>query len=137
MSTGVHGFSPGECGLAFMGNFVGCWVSCSTCCIYIHQYLAPIFDANDGNIPYPEVRLYPAPWAAICIPIAMFGFGWSGQYESVHWMVPIFFTSFFGVGAFMLFQCIFAYFGYVDAGDCLNELISGTCITRRWHRCSP
>ena len=51
------------------------------------------------------------PIAAFCIPIAMFGFGWSGQSANVHWMVPIFFTSFFGIGAFILFQAIFAYFG--------------------------
>lgn len=56
-------------------------------------------------------------------------FGWSGAYPEVHWFVPIFFTGFFGVypshlyllnknqgsywragiGAFILFQTIFAY----------------------------
>lgn len=86
-------------------------MSCGVFCIYIHKYLEPIFDENDGIIPCPEIRLYPAPIAAICIPIAMFGFGWTGQYETVHWIVPIIMTSFFGIGAFILFQCIFAYFG--------------------------
>lgn len=95
----------------FLGIFVGAWLACGVFCIYIRKYLEPIFDANDGLIPTPEIRLYPAPIAAVCIPIAMFGFGWSGQYESVHWIVPIIFTSFFGIGAFILFQVIFAYFG--------------------------
>lgn len=76
-------------------------------------------------MPVPESRLRPAPIAAFCIPIAMFGFGWTGQYESVHWIVPIIFTSFFGtsthslrtgplltctgIGSFILFQTIFSY----------------------------
>ncbi|WWC99974.1 hypothetical protein V866_006883 [Kwoniella sp. B9012] len=109
----VHGFNPGESGTAFLGIFVGAWAACAVFCYYIHVYLEPIFDANNGLIPCPEIRLYPAPIAAVCIPIAMFGFGWSGQYESVHWIVPTIFTGFFGVGAFILFQCIFAYFGDV------------------------
>ncbi|WRT64422.1 uncharacterized protein IL334_001354 [Kwoniella shivajii] len=119
----VHGFNPGESGLAFMGIFVGAWAACAVFCWYIHIYLEPIFDANDGVIPKPEIRLYPAPIAAFCIPIAMFGFGWSGQYESVHWIVPTIFTAFFGIGAFVLFQCIFAYFGdvfYQDIGSVLT-----------------
>lgn len=110
---GVHGFNPGESGLAFMGIFIGAVGACLVFCYYIRQRLEPIFDANGGVIPLPEIRLYPAPIAAFCIPIAMFGFGWSGQYESVHWIVPIIFTGFFGIGAFILFQTIFAYFGDV------------------------
>ncbi|WWC58885.1 uncharacterized protein I303_101430 [Kwoniella dejecticola CBS 10117] len=119
----VHGFNPGESGTAFMGIFVGAWAACAVFCWYIHKYLEPIFDANDGMIPCPEIRLYPAPIAAVCIPIAMFGFGWSGQYESVHWIVPTIFTAFFGIGAFVLFQCIFAYFGdvfYTEMGSVLT-----------------
>ncbi|KAK1925413.1 MFS general substrate transporter [Papiliotrema laurentii] len=127
----IHGFNPGETGLAFMGIFVGAWLACGVFCIYIHIRLEPIFDANNGSIPCPEIRLYPAPIAAVCIPIAMFGFGWTGQYESVHWIVPIIFTGFFGVGAFILFQCIFAYFGdvyYAEIGSVLtlNDLFRST-----------
>ena len=106
-----HGFNPGEAGLAYLGIFVGAWGALAVFLYYIHIKLDPLFDANDGEIPIPEIRLYPAPIAAVCIPIAMFGFGWTGQYPSIHWMVPIIFTGFFGVGAFILFQCIFAYFG--------------------------
>ncbi|OCF54365.1 hypothetical protein L486_08279 [Kwoniella mangroviensis CBS 10435] len=98
---GVHGFNPGESGTAFLGIFVGAWAACAVFCYYIHVYLEPIFDANNGLIPCPEIRLYPAPIAAVCIPIAMFGFGWSGSDGQVN-------TS-----AFILFQCIFAYFGDV------------------------
>ena len=58
----------------FLGIFVGAWASCAVFCWYIHRYLAPIFDANDGLFPNPEDRLKPAPIAAICIPIAMFGY---------------------------------------------------------------
>ncbi|KAK8866180.1 hypothetical protein IAR55_001331 [Kwoniella newhampshirensis] len=127
----VHGFNSGEQGLAFLGIFVGSWLACAVFCWYIHVYLEPIFDKNNGVIPCPEIRLYPAPIAAFCIPIAMFGFGWSGQYESVHWIVPIIMTSFFGIGAFILFQTIFAYFGdvfYTEVASVytLNDLFRAT-----------
>ncbi|CAD6580942.1 MAG: hypothetical protein TREMPRED_002874 [Tremellales sp. Tagirdzhanova-0007] len=118
----LHGFNPGESGLAFMGIFVGAWLSTGVFCIYIHKYLEPIFDANNGIIPDPEIRLYPTPIAAVCIPIAMFGFGWSGMYASVHWIVPIIFTGFFGIGAFILFQCLFAYFGDVYFSEIASVL---------------
>jgi len=59
--------------LRFLGIFVGAWASCAVFCWYIHRYLAPIFDANNGLFPNPEDRLRPAPIAAVCIPIAMFG----------------------------------------------------------------
>jgi hypothetical protein len=74
---------------SFMGIFVGAWAACMAFCYYIHVHLEPIFDANGGIIPKPEIRLYPAPIAAFCIPIAMFGFGWTGMYPDVHWMVPM------------------------------------------------
>jgi len=62
-------------------------------------------DANGGTLPCPEIRLRTAPIgkrsdvgcqdrelkviAAICIPIAMFGFGLTGAYpEHIHWIVP-------------------------------------------------
>ncbi|WWD17614.1 hypothetical protein CI109_102055 [Kwoniella shandongensis] len=126
-----HGFNPGESGLAFLGIFVGSWLACAVFCWYIHVYLEPIFDKNDGVIPCPEIRLYPAPIAAVCIPIAMFGFGWSGMYPSVHWIVPVIMTSFFGIGAFILFQTIFAYFGDVFYDEVasvytLNDLFRAT-----------
>ncbi|WVR06123.1 hypothetical protein IAU60_003153 [Kwoniella sp. DSM 27419] len=135
--TEVHGFNPGENGLAFLGIFVGAWMACAVFCLYIHIYLEPIFDANDGVIPNPEIRLYPAPIAAFCIPIAMFGFGWSGQYESVHWIVPIIFTSFFGIGGFVLFQCIFAYFGDVFYEDIASVLTLNDLFRASWGAAFP
>jgi hypothetical protein len=59
--------------LRFLGIFVGAWTSCAVFCWYIYRYLGPVFDANGGVCPDPEMRLRPAPIAAFCIPIAMFG----------------------------------------------------------------
>ncbi|WWC66124.1 uncharacterized protein I206_100024 [Kwoniella pini CBS 10737] len=133
----VHGFNAGESGTAFMGIFVGAWAACAVFCWYIHKYLEPIFDSNDGVIPCPEIRLYPAPIAAVCIPIAMFGFGWSGQYESVHWIVPTIFTGFFGIGAFILFQCIFAYFGDVFYTEMASVLTLNDLFRASWGAAFP
>lgn len=53
----------------------------------------------------------------------MFGFGFIGQRADISPFVAIVFTGFFGVGAFILFQCIFAYFGdcyYTEIGSVLT-----------------
>lgn len=45
------------------------------------------------------------------IPISMLGVGWSGQYASVHWIVPIIFSSLFPLGAMTIFPSTLGYLG--------------------------
>ncbi|KAJ5118768.1 hypothetical protein N7448_010476 [Penicillium atrosanguineum] len=72
----IHGFNPGESGLAFMGILV------STCCITIpayfywkYRYQSRYFDKN-GNIA-PEYQMPPACVGAFALPISLFWFGWT------------------------------------------------------------
>ncbi|KAF9892962.1 hypothetical protein FE257_000554 [Aspergillus nanangensis] len=104
----IHGFNPGETGLAFLGILV------STCCFVIPAYFywkwkyqSRCFDA-EGNI-VPEEQLPPACVGAISLPISLFWFGWTGNFESVHWMVPIVASMLFAVGGCLIFNCIFCY----------------------------
>lgn len=104
----IHGFNPGESGLAFLGILV------STCCITMPGYFywkyrwqSQHFDGH-GNIA-PEHQLPPACIGALALPISLFWFGWTGNFESVHWIVPIIASMLFAVGGCLIFNCIFCY----------------------------
>lgn len=43
-----------------MGVFVGAWGACVAYCLYCKFRLFPLFDANGGVLPCPEIRLSPA-----------------------------------------------------------------------------
>jgi DHA1 family multidrug resistance protein-like MFS transporter len=70
--------------------------------------LEPQFD-EAGNIE-PEKRLLPCFVGAFCIPICLFIFGFTSK-PDIHWMVPIFGSAFFSIGAFLLFNSILNYLG--------------------------
>jgi DHA1 family multidrug resistance protein-like MFS transporter len=96
---GNHGFNPGEIGLAYMGILVGVMLAMGAFCLYTRKVVEPQFtESKDGKIK-PEVRLQPACISAFFIPIALFWSGWTSA-STIHWIVPIIGTSFFGIGAF-------------------------------------
>ncbi|KAJ5692471.1 hypothetical protein N7462_001894 [Penicillium macrosclerotiorum] len=107
----THGFNSGESGLAFLGILV------STCCITIPGYFywkyrwqSQYFD-EDGNVA-PEMQMPPACVGAFALPISLFWFGWTGNFESVHWIVPIIASMLFAVGGCLIFNCIFCYLAH-------------------------
>ncbi|GAA84884.1 caffeine resistance protein [Aspergillus luchuensis IFO 4308] len=94
----IHGFNTGQSGLAFLGILI------STCAITIPcyfwwkwKYQAKHFDEN-WNIT-PERQLPPACVGCFALPISLFWFGWTGQFASVHWIVPIIASMLFALGA--------------------------------------
>lgn len=105
---GIYKFNLGEEGLSFIGILVGGFVVMPLFCIYLYFIQEPQFDEN-GDIQ-PEKRLPPAFVGAFCIPICLFWFGWTSR-ESVHWIVPIIGSSFFTIGAFLLFNSVLNYLG--------------------------
>lgn len=102
----IYHFNLGTEGLAFLGILVGAFVVIPPFFWYLHHYLEPQFDEN-GNVR-PEERLVPCFVGAFCIPICLFWFGWTSR-ASVHWIVPIIGSSFFSIGAFLLFNSILNY----------------------------
>ncbi|OJJ33896.1 hypothetical protein ASPWEDRAFT_60457 [Aspergillus wentii DTO 134E9] len=107
----IHGFNLGESGLAFLGILI------STICLTIpgyfywkYKYQSKKFDKN-WNIA-PEEQLPPACVGAFALPISLFWFGWTGNFESVHWIVPIIASMFFAVGGCLIFNCIFCYLAH-------------------------
>lgn len=104
----IYGFNLGEEGLAFVGILVGAFVVVPFFFLYLWKVQEPQFNEN-GEIA-PEKRLPPAFVGAFCIPICLFWFGWTSR-ESIHWIVPIVGSSFFTIGAFLLFNSVLNYLG--------------------------
>ncbi|RDH15376.1 MFS general substrate transporter [Aspergillus niger ATCC 13496] len=107
----LHGFNPGEVGLAFLGILV------SSCCIAIPAYFywkwkyqSKHFGGN-WNIK-PEYQLPPACVGVILLPISIFWFSWTGNFASVHWIVPTIASILFAVGGCFIFNSIFTYLAH-------------------------
>ena len=100
----IYGFNSGEEDLAFMGLFVGPLLSYLGFCVYDYYSLEPLFERKGGSID-PGDCLIPAMVGCWCIPVCLFGFGWTSV-GSIHWIVPIIFSSVFSIGTFLLFQAI-------------------------------
>lgn len=53
--------------------------------------------------PKPEMRLELSAITAWCLVIAMFWFGWTGAYESIHWISPVLAAGLLGIGILGMF----------------------------------
>ncbi|KAF5676591.1 MFS DHA1 multidrug resistance [Fusarium heterosporum] len=106
--TELYGFSLGITGLAYLGILCGVFVVLPPFVWYQHKYIEPKFN-DDGELK-PEWRLPPSFVGAFCIPICLFWFGWSSRAD-IHWIVPIIGTSWFTIGAFLLFNSVLNYLG--------------------------
>ncbi|PVH81274.1 multidrug resistance protein [Cadophora sp. DSE1049] len=112
-----HGFNLWETGLTFLGLMVGMLIGLSTNPIWHRNYIrlvsrSKIAADREQLKPDPEFRLPPAIAGVFCIPVGIFWFGWT-TYSSVHWIVPIIGSIFFGLGMFLIFNGIFTFL--VDA----------------------
>lgn len=104
----IYHFNLGEEGLSFLGIFFGSIFVIPPFFFYLYKVQEPQFNEN-GELK-PEKRLPPACVGAFCIPICLFWFGWTSR-ASVHWIVPIIGSSFFGIGTFLLFNSVLNYLG--------------------------
>lgn len=103
-----RGFNPGENGLAFLGILIG------AVCIAIPGYFYWKLRWQSRHIDQngylsPEEHLPPACLGALCLPISLFWFGWTGNFASIHWIVPIIASVLFSVGSCLIFNSIFCY----------------------------
>ncbi|KAB8268085.1 synaptic vesicle transporter [Aspergillus minisclerotigenes] len=103
----IHGFNSGESGMAFLGIIVG------TLCFAVPGYFSwKYFYQSKQVTSTPESQLPPAIVGSICLPISLFWFGWTGNFESVHWIVPIMASTLFSVGGCLIFNPIFCYLAH-------------------------
>ncbi|MCJ1441880.1 MAG: hypothetical protein MMC23_002372 [Stictis urceolatum] len=69
-------------------------------------------EGGEHNGSEPEFRLPPAIAGAPLVTVGLFWFGWT-SYSSVHWIVPIIGSGFFGMGVILVFSGVFTFL--VDA----------------------
>ncbi|KAL4808587.1 synaptic vesicle transporter [Aspergillus unguis] len=104
----IHGFNLGEGGLSFLGIMIACYgfavpLYCGWKYFYQRKYYS-----EDGDIA-PEKQLPISCLGCLALPISLFFFGWTGNYVSIHWIVPIVASMFFSLGACLIFYCILTY----------------------------
>jgi hypothetical protein len=97
-----HGFELYQVGLTFCGLGTGMIAGVLTNPWWQknHRRLVLAYEEKTGQPgikPEPEFRLPPAMAGGILVPIGLFWFGWT-TYSSVHWIVPIIGSGFFGAG---------------------------------------
>jgi hypothetical protein len=96
-----HGFQLWQVGLTFLGMLVGMMIGIATDPLWHKNYVRLVRRREEmGGEPggsEPEFRLPPAIAGAILVPVGLFSFGWT-TYSSVHWIVPIVCSGFFGCG---------------------------------------
>ncbi|GAA5830702.1 hypothetical protein JCM3766R1_003395 [Sporobolomyces carnicolor] len=78
--------------------------------LYNKLYYVPKLKETQMKLA-PERRLELALYGSIFIPVSLLMFGWSGQYDYVHWIVPTIGASLYFPGIYFCFQCILLYLG--------------------------
>ncbi|EAA61584.1 hypothetical protein AN7796.2 [Aspergillus nidulans FGSC A4] len=101
-----HGFNIGQQGLCFLGMAVGPLVAFALSPLQERYYLRRVAE-NKGRA-VPEARMWMARGGSLLIPLSLFWFGWT-SYSSVHWIVPIIASSFFGAGLYIVILSILNY----------------------------
>lgn len=107
----VYNFDVQFIGMSFLplcvGQFVATYGS-----IPIVRKLTKVF--NDRRIAAgktpgtPELKLIPMMIGCFLCPIGLFWFGWT-CYESIHWIVPMIGSAFFGAGTVLVFSGTFGF----------------------------
>lgn len=108
-----YNFPTRSVGLAFLGFGIGSLLGVVAVGIASDRIVKA--KARSGTLldgMKPEHRLPPLVVSAFVIPIGLFLYGWTAQYET-HWIVPIIGTGFIGLGSIAVFICVVSYL--VDA----------------------
>lgn len=101
-----HGFNVGQQGLTFLGLAIGPVIAFCFYPLQERYYLRRV--AENGGKGVPEARMWMARGGAMLLPISLFWFAWT-SYRSVHWVVPIIASAFFGAGIYIVILSILNY----------------------------
>lgn len=106
----IYHFNQGEAGLVFVGLGLGVGLAGGVFAlidrlIYSKKAAKRVATGDKTPLP-PEERLYAAMLGSFLLPVGLFWFAWSAR-ASVHWIVPILATIFFGAGNLLVFcSCV-------------------------------
>lgn len=106
-----YGFSTSIVGLTFLGLGVGNLIGLAVISSLLDKILkdrSKVTEANPDGERKPEYRLIPLEWSSLSLPVGLFLYGWTIQYQ-VHWIVPLIGTAIYGFGQLAVFLCIMSY----------------------------
>ncbi|RMZ89862.1 hypothetical protein DV736_g2908, partial [Chaetothyriales sp. CBS 134916] len=107
----VYGFNLWQTGLAFIGLSVGMVLAITSDPIW-RKYYGRLMDKRERETgerkSEPEFRLPPTIVASWSCVVGLFWFAWT-IYPTLHWIVPIIGTAFFGFGIILVFSGIFTF----------------------------
>jgi len=109
--TEVYKFELWQVGLSFLGLLIGMLLAIASDPIWHYNYLRLVNkkEKETGERKSePEYRLPPAIFGSWFCVVGLFWFGWT-IYPSVHWIVPIIATGFFGFGVILVFSGVFTF----------------------------
>ncbi|CAI7621111.1 unnamed protein product [Penicillium pancosmium] len=111
--SNLYGFNLWQIGLTFLGQLTGTFIGVALDPLWRWNLQRLIRNCSvDGKEFRPEYRLPPAILGAPLITVGLFWFGWSST-ASIHWIMPIIGSVFFGLGVFLVFQGVITFL--VDA----------------------
>ena len=84
----IHGIQPGVAELPFFGMAFG-MILAGASSMAMNKAWVKKLHANNGRA-VPEWRLPLAAFGAVIFTIGLLWFGWTGNYESVHWVCSLF-----------------------------------------------
>ncbi|KAJ7109133.1 major facilitator superfamily domain-containing protein [Mycena epipterygia] len=102
-----HHFTAAQGGLAFIGIGIGIIIGLGSTPIQNRIYWRAMEKSESGRAA-PEARLHQAMVGGVLIPIGLFWFAFSVS-PSVHWLVPIVGSAFFGTGIAQILQSLTSY----------------------------
>ncbi|KAI0644022.1 MFS polyamine transporter [Trametes meyenii] len=105
--VGTRGFNIGESGLIFIGVGVGTTIGAYMTIPLSKHY--PKLNVKWRGYPPPEERLWGAMIGAPLLVIGCFWLGWTGNYASIHWIVPAIATVPVGAAVALVFNSFLSY----------------------------
>lgn len=122
--------NPGVGGLPYFGMIVGMLFSGIAIIMQQPSYNRKLSANND--VPVPEWRLPMVIVGGVFFAIGIFWFGWTGHYQSIHWIVPTLAGLFIGFGLLSIFlqalnYLIDAYLMFAASAIAANTFLRSLC----------
>ena len=105
--TNIYNFNLWQTGLTFLGLMVGMLLAIASSPLWHKNYLRLLHN-NPERKSEPEFRLPPAIFGSWFCVIGLFIFAWTIT-SSIHYIIPIIGTAFFGFGIILVFSGIFTF----------------------------
>lgn len=102
-----RGINEAVATLPYIGLILGVLIGCGIVIAFEPRYNRKLKENN--GLPVPEQRLLPMMVGAILFPIGLFWFAWTGNYPSIHWIVPTLSGLLTGAGI-MTSNLLFSFF---------------------------